>query len=177
MGVRLALLAPVVLIWGLIEEPVPDYRVNSVHCVRGAQVESGRYSGRGDFAVVVQPFMRLFNLPPAARPPLARVIHQSYITHDCFHFSQKGHALAANLLWNNLLEPVGNKSSNARPVLMDSFRCPTRNAPFIFTEQNSKKYLETGVQDGAYDTSERVNRRQDIVYRMAAEDRKPKVAS
>jgi hypothetical protein len=41
----------------------------------------------------MQPFMRLFNLPPGTRAPLPRVIHQSYITHDCFHFSQKGHAL------------------------------------------------------------------------------------
>ncbi|XP_072939764.1 phospholipase B1, membrane-associated-like [Epargyreus clarus] len=116
-----------------------------------ALVDSGRYDTRPDFAVVVQPFMRLFNAPAAA-PPLPRVIHQSYITHDCFHFSQKGHALAANLLWNNLLEPVGNKSDNVPPVLMNSFRCPTRNAPFIFTKQNSKTFLETGRQEGAYDT-------------------------
>ncbi|CAH0693118.1 unnamed protein product [Chilo suppressalis] len=116
-------------------------------------VQSDRYTGREDFEVVVQPFMRLFNLNPAARPPLTRVIHQSYITHDCFHFSQKGHALAANLLWNNLLEPVGNKSANARPTLLDTIRCPQKEAPYIFTRRNSKTYLETGLQDGAYETS------------------------
>ncbi|XP_073942584.1 phospholipase B1, membrane-associated-like [Choristoneura fumiferana] len=111
-------------------------------------VESDRYSSREDFAVVLQPFMRLFNAPWPPRPPLPLVIHSSYITHDCFHFSQKGHALAANLLWNNLLEPVGNKSDSGQPILLQSFRCPTREAPFIFTAVNSKAYLATGKQDG-----------------------------
>ncbi|VVC93573.1 unnamed protein product [Leptidea sinapis] len=112
-------------------------------------VESGRYDTRDDFTVVFQPFMRVFNAPLPLPEPLPLVIHQSYITHDCFHFSQKGHALAANLLWNNLLEPVGNKSDNVAPVLMNSFRCPTKNAPFIFTNKNSKVFLQTGKQDGA----------------------------
>ncbi|KAL4707624.1 hypothetical protein ACJJTC_014729 [Scirpophaga incertulas] len=112
-------------------------------------VESGRYSGREDFAVVVQPFMRLFNLPLPLPLRLSRVIHQSYITHDCFHFSQKGHALAANLLWNNLLEPVGNKTQNAPPELLRSFRCPPRDAPFLFTARNSPPFLAHGRQPHA----------------------------
>ncbi|XP_026321981.1 phospholipase B1, membrane-associated-like [Hyposmocoma kahamanoa] len=110
-------------------------------------IDSGRYDTKEDFTVVVQPFMRLFNAPFPPKLPLPLVIHQSYITHDCFHFSQKGHALAANLLWNNLLEPVGNKSENVPPVLLRSFRCPTREAPYIFTAKNSKTYFETGRQD------------------------------
>uniref|UniRef100_A0A2A4IVJ9 Phospholipase B1, membrane-associated n=1 Tax=Heliothis virescens TaxID=7102 RepID=A0A2A4IVJ9_HELVI len=114
-----------------------------------ALVESGRYDSRPDFTVVVQPFMRLFNAPLPVVRPLPLVIHQSYITHDCFHFSQKGHALAANLLWNNLLEPVGNKSDNVPPVLLRQFRCPTRTAPFLFTGNNSRDFLITGKQDGA----------------------------
>ncbi|XP_063824481.1 phospholipase B1, membrane-associated [Ostrinia nubilalis] len=114
-------------------------------------VDSGRYDTREDFTVVVQPFMRTFNAPLPIRLPLSTVIHQSYITHDCFHFSQKGHALAANLLWNNLLEPIGFKSDDSPPVLMNSFRCPSPEAPFIFTHKNSQSYLETGVQEGAFD--------------------------
>ncbi|CAH0605460.1 unnamed protein product [Chrysodeixis includens] len=116
-----------------------------------ALVESGRYDTREDFTVLVQPFMRLFNAPLPPTRPLPLVIHQSYITHDCFHFSQKGHALAANLLWNNLLEPVGNKSDNVPPVLLRSFRCPTVQAPYLFTARNSRQYLRTGKQDGADD--------------------------
>ncbi|XP_026738248.1 phospholipase B1, membrane-associated-like [Trichoplusia ni] len=116
-----------------------------------ALVESGRYDTRPDFTVLVQPFMRLFNAPLPPTRPLPLVIHQSYITHDCFHFSQKGHALAANLLWNNLLEPVGNKSDDVPPVLLRSFRCPSRRAPFLFTAQNSRQFLRSGKQDGADD--------------------------
>ncbi|XP_047984332.1 phospholipase B1, membrane-associated-like [Leguminivora glycinivorella] len=111
-------------------------------------VESGRYDTRPDFTVVIQPFMRLFNAPWPPSPNLPLVIHQSYITHDCFHFSQKGHALAANLLWNNLLEPVGNKTDDAEPVLLRSFRCPSREAPFLFTHNNSRTYLETDARRG-----------------------------
>ncbi|XP_075971241.1 phospholipase B1, membrane-associated-like [Anticarsia gemmatalis] len=114
-------------------------------------VESGRYDTKEDFTVVVQPFMRLFNAPERVTSPLPLVIHQSYITHDCFHFSQKGHALAANLLWNNLLEPIGNKSDNVPPVLLRSFRCPSPRAPYIFTSRNSRSYLLTGKQDHADD--------------------------
>ncbi|CAH2071925.1 unnamed protein product, partial [Iphiclides podalirius] len=116
-----------------------------------ALVESGRYDRREDFTVVVQPFMRLFNAPAPPRQPLPLVIHRSYITHDCFHFSQKGHALAANLLWNNLLEPVYNKSDNVPPVLLKSFRCPTKEAPFFFTAKNSRSYQLSGRQEGAED--------------------------
>ncbi|XP_053603527.1 phospholipase B1, membrane-associated-like [Plodia interpunctella] len=112
-------------------------------------VDSGRYDTRDDFTVVMQPFMRLFNAPFPPRPPLPLVIHQSYITHDCFHFSQKGHALAANLLWNNLLEPVGNKSDAVAPVLLRSFKCPSPNAPFIYTAKNSEYFFRTGIQEGA----------------------------
>ncbi|XP_045765635.1 phospholipase B1, membrane-associated-like [Maniola jurtina] len=117
-----------------------------------ALIDSGRYDTRDDFTVVVQPFMRLFNAPMPPTQPLSLVIHQSYITHDCFHFSQKGHALAANLLWNNLLEPVGNKSDNVPPVLMHSFRCPSRRSPFIFTAKNSQEFFRTGQQEGAFDS-------------------------
>lgn len=113
-------------------------------------VNSGRYNSRNDFTVVIQPFMKLFNAPQPLRTPLPIVIHQSYITHDCFHFSQKGHALAANLLWNNLLEPVGAKSEKIPPVLLKNFLCPTPEAPYIFTANNSKSYLLTGRQDGGY---------------------------
>lgn len=43
--------------------------------------------------MVLQPFMKLFNAPEDPVHRYDEVIDISYITHDCFHFSQKGHAL------------------------------------------------------------------------------------
>ncbi|XP_072392586.1 phospholipase B1, membrane-associated-like [Diabrotica undecimpunctata] len=107
---------------------------------------SGRYDQKEDFTVVLQPFMKLFNAPEDPRHKFDEVIDISYITHDCFHFSQKGHALAANMLWNNLLEPVGRKSTRKLNHVMEKFRCPQSNAPYLFTNRNSKIFLETGKQ-------------------------------
>ncbi|KAK9506832.1 hypothetical protein O3M35_008694 [Rhynocoris fuscipes] len=57
-------------------------------------ISSGRYNRKEDFTVVIQPFMTFFNAPRNySEGSLKEVIDISYITHDCFHFSQKGHAL------------------------------------------------------------------------------------
>lgn len=47
-----------------------------------------------------------------------------------------------------MLEPVGNKSQNHLPKLMEKVHCPTENAPYIFTNKNSKRYHDYGHQDG-----------------------------
>lgn len=52
----------------------------------------------------------------------------------------------ANMLWNNLLEPVGAKSMKKLHYVMEKFRCPTEKAPFFFTKRNSRPYLKTGSQ-------------------------------
>lgn len=46
--------------------------------------------------MVLQPFSKLFNAPNAD-PRRAQSIDPTLITHDCFHFSQKGHALGKNM--------------------------------------------------------------------------------
>ncbi|XP_034938263.1 phospholipase B1, membrane-associated-like [Chelonus insularis] len=111
-------------------------------------ISSGRYDDSSDFTVVLQPFITIFNAPnadPLSAPPL----DPNMVTYDCFHFSQKGHALAANLLWNNMLEPVGNKSSDGIPRrIMEKILCPTEKAPFFFTNVNSKFFYDTGNQYG-----------------------------
>lgn len=101
---------------------------------------------RDDFTVVLQPFMKLFNAPDDPIRRFSEVIDISYITHDCFHFSQKGHALAANMLWNNLLEPIGRKTTTKLSGILDEFKCPTSSNPYFFTWKNSKTFLETGSQ-------------------------------
>lgn len=57
------------------------------------QVKSGRYDTKDDFTVVLQPFMKAFNAPLEKSLRFKPFIDKSYITYDCFHFSQKGHAL------------------------------------------------------------------------------------
>ncbi|KAG5881983.1 hypothetical protein JTB14_036566 [Gonioctena quinquepunctata] len=109
-------------------------------------INTGRYDRKKDFTVVLQPFMKLFNAPDDPAHRFDEVIDISYITHDCFHFSQKGHALAANMLWNNLVQPVGRKSTRKLSYIMEEFECPKANAPFLFTNRNSKSFLETGTQ-------------------------------
>lgn len=62
------------------------------------QILSGRYDRKEDFTVVLQPFMKSFNAPDDPAHRFDEVIDISYITHDCFHFSQKGHALGKKYL-------------------------------------------------------------------------------
>ncbi|KAF5289645.1 hypothetical protein FQA39_LY15003 [Lamprigera yunnana] len=109
-------------------------------------IASGRYEKRDDFTVVIQPFMKAFNAPTDPQHLHDEAIDISYITHDCFHFSQKGHALGANMLWNNLLQPVGYKSTELLHSIMETFLCPTARAPYLFTNKNSKSYIATGKQ-------------------------------
>ncbi|KAM9708848.1 phospholipase B1, membrane-associated isoform 1-T1 [Menidia menidia] len=97
-------------------------------------VYGGRYDGREDFAVVVQPFFRNTIVPLNAdgRPD------DAYFSEDCFHFSERGHAGMAAALWNNMLEPVGKKQTyNDFTNYQKSIKCPTEEHPYIFTKMNS----------------------------------------
>ncbi|CAB1427850.1 unnamed protein product [Pleuronectes platessa] len=94
----------------------------------------GRYEGREDFAVVVQPFFQNSIIPLNAdgRPD------HTYFSEDCFHFSERGHADMAVNLWNNMLEPVGEKRTyNNFTNSRNSLKCPTEEHPYIFTKGNS----------------------------------------
>lgn len=95
-------------------------------------VSGGRYETRDDFTVVIQPFLRNTTYPRRknGEPDL------SFFAPDCFHFSAKGHASAGEALWNNMLEPVGQKSTQWSPE-GNRARCPTPDSPFLATYQNS----------------------------------------
>ncbi|XP_074114607.1 phospholipase B1, membrane-associated isoform X1 [Cotesia typhae] len=110
-------------------------------------ISTGRYDRSPDFTVVVQPFTEYFNAPNSD-PVNAPSFNSHMITYDCFHFSQKGHALVANMLWNNMFQPVGNKSHDRMLKVMEEVVCPTEKNPYIFTNVNSKRYYKTGSQDG-----------------------------
>ncbi|KAL5008091.1 hypothetical protein ScPMuIL_013672 [Solemya velum] len=98
-------------------------------------VESGRYDTKQDFTVVVQPLFTetTFPLLPDGKPDL------SYFAPDCFHFSAKGHAAAAESLWNNMNEPVGSKKMKWTPG--EPIECPLSKYPYFYTNKNSNTTL------------------------------------
>ncbi|XP_062864135.1 phospholipase B1, membrane-associated isoform X2 [Trichomycterus rosablanca] len=94
----------------------------------------GRYGGREDFAVVLQPFFQNTAVPMGAdrQPDL------SFFSVDCFHFTERSHAEMGIALWNNMLEPVGSKQTyNNFTHDRSRMSCPSEDRPFIFTLANS----------------------------------------
>ncbi|PBC31991.1 Phospholipase B1, membrane-associated [Apis cerana cerana] len=58
----------------------------------------------------------------------------SYFSIDCFHLSQKSHAILAYNIWNNLLEPIGNKSDQmSYQNFFKTFLCPISERPYLMT--------------------------------------------
>ncbi|CAF0892438.1 unnamed protein product [Adineta ricciae] len=108
-----------------LSEWIPQYQQGVVDLIN-----SGRYDGREDFTVVVQPF-----LSETVPPRKSNKIDFSYFAPDCFHFSAKGHSVAALSLWNNMFEPIGAKKTSWHQG--EPLECPTQDHPYIFTSKNS----------------------------------------
>ncbi|XP_012527812.1 phospholipase B1, membrane-associated isoform X2 [Monomorium pharaonis] len=89
---------------------------------------------KDDFAVVAQPSLLGLHVPRASDG----YADMTYMSSDCFHISQKSNARIANILWNNLLEPVGAKDTNFTEIF-HKFNCPTPKRPYLATIKNSKK--------------------------------------
>jgi phospholipase B1, membrane-associated len=83
-----------------------------------------RYKAREDWTVVNQPFMINSNIPLLADGTPDR----SYLAPDCFHFARKTHNGAAVALWNNMLQPVGQK--DLQWTLGESVDCPSHKQPY-----------------------------------------------
>lgn len=123
-----------------------------------------------DFTVTLQPFFTGISSPDKVNTIFGETADLSLFAPDCFHFSQKSNALSklsiyrcyfgkipiekeateyyvsvANALWNNMLEPVGNKTRGWRP-LMKNFLCPSEKTPYFFTKKNSEIFYQTGHQ-------------------------------
>ncbi|XP_075353302.1 phospholipase B1, membrane-associated [Mycteria americana] len=96
-------------------------------------VESGRYDATDDFTVVMQPFLMNMNMPKTQEG----LPDSSYFAPDCFHFSQKSHSQAARALWNNMLEPLGEKTDNQQIEDEIVLKCPSEAKPFLRTYKNS----------------------------------------
>lgn len=87
---------------------------------------------RNDFAVVHQPFG--VNATIYINDYL---LNPGIMAYDCIHFSQLGHAVAANALWNNMMQPESQKKSGFLPLFQE-FQCPTDDNPYLKTYLNSK---------------------------------------
>lgn len=85
------------------------------------------------FTAVLQEFTLNLDMPRKANGDT----DFTYMSADCFHFSQKGYALATNALWNNMLEPVGRKTTTWKKEF-SQFDCPTEERPFLATLANSR---------------------------------------
>lgn len=84
-----------------------------------------------NFTVVYQPFFADASvfLDGQMKPDL------NIMSVDCVHFSQRGHAVSANGLWNNMLEPMAAKSTGLKKIFKE-FRCPSLKRPYISTYFN-----------------------------------------
>eukprot|EP00914_Ancora_sagittata_P005475 GHVO01011201.1.p1 GENE.GHVO01011201.1~~GHVO01011201.1.p1 ORF type:complete len:377 (+),score=57.81 GHVO01011201.1:122-1252(+) len=96
----------------------------------------GRWDTREDFTVGYQPFTQ--DVLPGADE---NGIIQDFVAPDCFHPSAVSHEVHSLMLWHNMLSPMGNKHHFGNPIddldeLLD-MKCPTEEAPFIFTNLNS----------------------------------------
>jgi phospholipase B1 len=99
-------------------------------------INTGIYDQKDDFTVVVQPFMAHTPLPLTKTGE----IDYSYFAPDCFHFSGLGHSRSALSLWNNMLEPVGQKQWAWHQG--EQIECPTEDRPFFATRKNSPQPFE-----------------------------------
>ncbi|XP_055607010.1 phospholipase B1, membrane-associated-like isoform X2 [Uranotaenia lowii] len=89
------------------------------------------FHSKPDFTVEYQPFIANISIPE--RNGLTDF---SYMSVDCFHLSQKGYARASNALWNNMLEPIGEKTLNWEHEF-SNFKCPSQDMPYLRTLNNS----------------------------------------
>ncbi|KAJ6666858.1 hypothetical protein lerEdw1_018860 [Lerista edwardsae] len=96
-------------------------------------VNSGRYDTREDFTVVVQPLVEDISMPLTQDG----LPDRSFFAPDCFHFQQKTHSQAARALWNNMLEPLGNKTNSQVLEEEITLNCPTQEQPYLMTYRNS----------------------------------------
>ncbi|XP_070704883.1 phospholipase B1, membrane-associated-like [Pempheris klunzingeri] len=73
----------------------------------------------------------------------------TFFTHDCFHFTIKGHEELAKGLWNNMFQPQEGKmivSSFSDPI---SLICPPMEHPYIFTRPVAAKSGQPRLQSDA----------------------------
>jgi len=97
-----------------------------------AIIDREEFHNKTDFTVNYQPFTNNLVFPRTKDG----ITDYTYLSTDCFHLSQKGYAIAANALWNNMLQPYDNKTDFWFKEFQQ-FKCPTEEMPFLRTKENS----------------------------------------
>lgn len=92
---------------------------------------------RDDFTVVFQPFGLNASVFIDDQTP-----EISIMAYDCINLSQKGNAVAANMLWNNMMESKSIKTIGLKP-LFSEFICPTEENPYLRTYFNSFQAVDS----------------------------------
>ncbi|XP_070578248.1 phospholipase B1, membrane-associated-like [Ptychodera flava] len=92
----------------------------------------GQYDTRDDFTVVIQPFYEELDVEENDLNLMAP---------DCFHFGTYGQQKSAINLWNNLIEPVGQKRKAWSDD--DFIECPSADFEYFYTNLNSPGYQLT----------------------------------
>uniref|UniRef100_A0A182JJ13 Phospholipase B1, membrane-associated n=1 Tax=Anopheles atroparvus TaxID=41427 RepID=A0A182JJ13_ANOAO len=116
-------------------QPQLDRIMKQWNRLQQSVAERDEFQNAPDFTVNYQPFPDQLVLPTLPNGDT----DQGVASVDCFHFSQRGHALAANSYWNNMIDLVGNKSDLVRREF-ERFNCPMEGRPFLVTNKNSFKF-------------------------------------
>ncbi|EYC21591.1 hypothetical protein Y032_0019g3915 [Ancylostoma ceylanicum] len=100
------------------------------------EIQNDRIFEADDFAVVVQDFMD--KITDVFRTDTGAYDEKMYASNH-LHLSKYGNAMLAKLLWNSLLEPVGQKAKRltSKSIRAMRLKCPTKESPYIRTLGNS----------------------------------------
>lgn len=79
-----------------MNQTVPMFSFVSIIMLNLLQANDARFKYKDDFTVVLQTFTKNITFP-LKRNAAGEVVHDlSYLSHDCFHFSQKGYFRGKN---------------------------------------------------------------------------------
>lgn len=115
-------------------QPRLEYIIHQWNRIQQSVAEREEFNNATDFVVNFQPFPEQLTLPTLQNGDTDAGIASV----DCFHFSQRGHAIAANSYWNNLIDMEGNKTELVQREF-ERFSCPMKGRPFLATRKNSLK--------------------------------------
>jgi len=102
---------------------------------RMVETLAAEYADEEEFTVVHQPFFKDTVPPLHTKGFFKGKADLSYFAPDCFHFSAKADAAAAEGLWNNIFEPEHQKRTSWR--VGEALVCPTEADPYLKTVKNS----------------------------------------